>query len=102
MENVTHGWDLSSFKSLADWSLELSVVWKLVSLDKTLGKYWKTMDDLSEKIEALVQMSSNLEEANLVFVAATVKAKGKKIVAEVKETEEVMLYDLAVSNFFIC
>jgi hypothetical protein len=50
---LSYGWNLSSFDSLADQSLELLAVQKLASLDKTSGKYQKTMDNLGERVEAL-------------------------------------------------
>jgi hypothetical protein len=91
MEGMSsYGWELSSFDSLSDWSLALLAVWKSTSLDKTLGKCRKTMDNLGERVEALAQTTSNQEEPTPAPVTATVKTKGKKAAVEVKEMEEII------------
>jgi hypothetical protein len=99
MEGLSsYGWDLSSFDSLSDWSLELLAIRKSASLDRTLGKCRKTMDSLGERMEALAESASNREEPTPAPVTASAKTKGKKAAAEVEDTEEGMLYDPAVSD----
>jgi hypothetical protein len=99
MEGLSsYGWELSTFDSLSDWSSELLAVWKSASLDKDLGKCWKNMDNLGERIEVLAQTASNWEKPTPAPVMATAKAKGKKAAAEVEDMEEMMLYDPAVSD----
>jgi hypothetical protein len=99
MEGLSsYGWELSSFNSLSDWSLELLAVWKSTSLDRTLGKCRKTVDSLGERMEALAETASNREEPTPAPVTASAKTKGKKAAAEVEDTEESMLYDPVVSD----
>jgi hypothetical protein len=95
---LSYGWELSSFDSLSDWSSELLAVRKSTSLDRTLGKCRKTMDSLGERMEALAEMASNREEPTPAPVTSSAKTKGKKAAVEVKDTEEGMLYDPAVSD----
>jgi hypothetical protein len=95
---LSYGWELSTFDSLSNWSLELLAVRKSALLDKTLGKCWKIMDNLGERMEVLAQTASDREEPTPAPVMATAKTKGKKAAAEVKDTEEMMLYNLAVSD----
>jgi hypothetical protein len=99
MEGLSsYGWDLSSFDSLSDWSSELLAIQKSTSLDRTLGKCRKTMDNLGERMEALADSASNREKPTPAPVIASAKTKGKKAAAEVEDTEEGMLYDPAVSD----
>jgi hypothetical protein len=99
MEGLSsYGWELLSFDSLSDWSSELLAVRKSASLDRTLGKCQKTMDSLGERMEALAETASNLEEPTPAPVTASAKTKGKEAAVEVEDTEESMLYDPAVSD----
>jgi hypothetical protein len=95
---LSYGWELLSFDSLSDWSSELLAVRKSALLDRTLGKCQKTMDSLGERMEALAETASNQEEPTPAPVNASAKTKGKKAAAEVKDMEETMLYDPAISN----
>jgi hypothetical protein len=95
---LSYGWELLSFDSLSDWSLEILAVQKSASLDKTLGKCQKTMDNLGERIKVLAQMASDWKEPTPALVTATAKTKNKKAAVEVKDMDETMLYDLAVSD----
>jgi hypothetical protein len=93
-----YGWELSTFNNPSDWSLELLAVRKFTSLNRALGKCWKIMDNPGERMEALAQTASDQEEPTPAPVMATAKTKGKKAAAEVEDTEEIMLYDPAVSD----
>jgi hypothetical protein len=87
-----------TFNSLSDWSSELLAVQKSASLDKTLGKCQKIMDNLDERMEALAQTASNRKKLTPAPVTATAKTKDKKAAVQVEDTEETMLYDPAVSD----